>query len=910
MEAGQGLLVAGEGSQAASQGGQVVQPGQSRYIRLDEGHGLGAIGIGGFGRVYIAEDTHTKNIVAVKRQALPSTVASRELSVFSKLSAFKHHNVLHMLDHFLGGCGDNRGRQSQCLYFVFEYMPKSVQSLWAGFRGFMPLNSVQRYIRQIVAGIAHIHAHNLVHGDLSMGNILVSDRDVVKIADFGGTACADAMVVGSPSGCKPLTASGGPNPTEYIRAPELFFGLCVFRPAIDLWALGVVALTMLTGSSVFKPFEEAHKDDVDDAVGDFTPNTLGRQVYFLGRISNETWPGCEELPQWKRLKEQRVSLIATLPHALHLNLANTSWLKRPVNADSVALGLVCKWLQWQPDSRLRAKDAIGEEYLCADKCQPSTTETMLVEHMSRESLVDMVQSCLRRGDPITEQTILDHEAKRRKRESDADGSLTRNSSDGRADNGDCGDGRRAGCEPNVAVCTSTPMFRIRGKQTRQATQMPEMNCCCFGNCGSKMCKDNQNKRRFDAHDDVLICQNTPSLNSGFCVWCRCECCGKGRQASHGGCGRWCSSDCAVSFHLKSGHKHYQNAHGEFELGATWSQPLKLAASFGYVTVLTPFDDRDVWNKFILQHIRIRVALGRQNVFDYGDWVVFVVVACVKWPPLVHRSITMLDILLRPGCEPTAKALYDFLVWHLKYADGADLGNTWCFGNTVLDQSFDGTIGGWSGIVPFCVHLGIIGRIGAEPESSLPDRALRLGGGGEVFVFKAERDAVDNISHFCGLIQRHYPSGCKPDQSVCARSFLQTSSAISKELLPYSEAAGRELHSRLLSIGEVAYGSDIWDDLPFSTLRTTLPGSTDTRALDSWTCVQVRYQFAMSPVDVCMWSSEWASVSQDVASCLKHVGAKRILNVVRQAGVATQWHTRAYPVPASWAYAVHRRHAGA
>jgi len=68
-------------SQLADDGGR-----RMRYKRIDEEQAQGFLGKGGFGEVYIAEDTCTGDVVAVKRQAYPSTEAAKELA-FAKVLA-------------------------------------------------------------------------------------------------------------------------------------------------------------------------------------------------------------------------------------------------------------------------------------------------------------------------------------------------------------------------------------------------------------------------------------------------------------------------------------------------------------------------------------------------------------------------------------------------------------------------------------------------------------------------------------------------------------------------------------------------------------------------------------------------------------------------------------------------------
>ena len=83
----------------------------SRYRRLDENSGIGAIAKGSFGRVYVAVDTTTEETVAVKRQVLPSTSAISELCWYMALSQAWHPNVVHLLDHLV-----SKDVVSTCLY--------------------------------------------------------------------------------------------------------------------------------------------------------------------------------------------------------------------------------------------------------------------------------------------------------------------------------------------------------------------------------------------------------------------------------------------------------------------------------------------------------------------------------------------------------------------------------------------------------------------------------------------------------------------------------------------------------------------------------------------------------------------------------------------------------------------------
>ena len=91
---------------------------------------------------------------------------------------------------------------------------------------------------QIVDAVAHMHRHGFVHNDIKADNILVSKDGVPKLSDFGLS-------------CKIGTPSSGAGTTKFM-APELVTvnnkkeGVPV-SPAHDVWSLGVLLFTLLTG---------------------------------------------------------------------------------------------------------------------------------------------------------------------------------------------------------------------------------------------------------------------------------------------------------------------------------------------------------------------------------------------------------------------------------------------------------------------------------------------------------------------------------------------------------------------------------------------------------------------------------------------------------------------------------------
>ena len=397
-----------------------------RYRRLDEGCGQGALAAGSYGRVYAAVDTQTMATVAVKRQELPSDTACRELCFYKALSQERHDHVMQLIDHFVAS-SDCKVRY---LYLVFELMDTTLWQMWTSRRRVLPFDLVARFVRHLVSGVAHLHRLGVVHSDLSMANLLIShsgsepsgrnglEPSVLRIADIGSAASAADLVL-PPSGV--ITA-------EYVRAPEVILGCESLNEAVDLWAVGVVAMALTTGSLVFwRPAEFEGKVDglfrPDSPLPAAQPskrlalsqgdlgaraqdmsshakgvNTLANQVAVLGPITAQVWPGCDELPRFWDLRQ--VVSISPIRVSLVELLADKRLARRALAADEAGSAFIGSLLKWHPPSRLRAKDLQEHEYLRRPAQAPLVAQA-LANSLSAGRLREIVLRSLTTASPVT-----------------------------------------------------------------------------------------------------------------------------------------------------------------------------------------------------------------------------------------------------------------------------------------------------------------------------------------------------------------------------------------------------------------------------------------------------------------------------------------------------------------------------
>ncbi|KAM4638867.1 cyclin-dependent kinase 10 isoform 2-T2 [Amazona ochrocephala] len=229
-------------------------PAQERLGRcrsVKEFEKLNRIGEGTYGIVYRARDTLTNEIVALKKEC-PSAACGRSPCSCS--------------------FGTPTSWSSKSIFLVMGYCEQDLASLLENMQAPFSEAQVKCIILQVFKGLEYLHKNYIVHRDLKVSNLLMTDKGCVKIADFGL-----ARTYGMPP--KPMTPKVV---TLWYRAPELLLGMANQTTSVDMWAAGCILAELLAHKPLLPGTSEIHQIDLI--------------VQLLGTPNENIWPGFSTLP--------------------------------------------------------------------------------------------------------------------------------------------------------------------------------------------------------------------------------------------------------------------------------------------------------------------------------------------------------------------------------------------------------------------------------------------------------------------------------------------------------------------------------------------------------------------------------------------------------------------------------------
>jgi eukaryotic-like serine/threonine-protein kinase len=213
------------------------------------------IGAGGMGIVYRARDSKLGREVALK--LLPENLAANPvyLQRFQRearsASALNHPNICTIYE-----IGEYQGRH----YIAMELLEgQTLRNLALGRS--MPVDQIIRIALQIADALEAAHAKGIVHRDIKLANIFVTQRNHIKILDFGLAKLA--TISRTPAGSIRRNADNSPAiPLEYVSNPHVTIGTLPYMSPeqalgeeldarTDLFSLGSVLYELATGIPAF-----------------------------------------------------------------------------------------------------------------------------------------------------------------------------------------------------------------------------------------------------------------------------------------------------------------------------------------------------------------------------------------------------------------------------------------------------------------------------------------------------------------------------------------------------------------------------------------------------------------------------------------------------------------------------------
>jgi serine/threonine protein kinase len=196
------------------------------------------IGAGGFGVVFLAEDSLLKREVCIKVSRTPVVVTrNKQFSLISEAQAaasLDHPNIVRVFD---------TGEWQEYPYLVMEYVRGATlgQEILGSQR--VSVGRALMLMEQVARALTHLHSRGLIHRDLKPANILIGPSDLVKLTDFG-LAISDELPVWN----KQQIAG-----TQRYMAPEQVLGETHrIDGRTDIWGFGVVLYELLTSKPPFR----------------------------------------------------------------------------------------------------------------------------------------------------------------------------------------------------------------------------------------------------------------------------------------------------------------------------------------------------------------------------------------------------------------------------------------------------------------------------------------------------------------------------------------------------------------------------------------------------------------------------------------------------------------------------------
>uniref|UniRef100_A0A6U4JPI5 Protein kinase domain-containing protein n=1 Tax=Hemiselmis andersenii TaxID=464988 RepID=A0A6U4JPI5_HEMAN len=226
-----------------------LETGEIRQIGIVERWQRGnLIGSGSYGKVYLGMNLDSGELFVVKQVVFANGVVAQGCpnqedvgqleQEIALLSTLAHDNIVKYL-------GTERNNLTNELSIFLEHMPGgSVADLVMRFGG-LDESVIRKYTREVLEGLLYLHKKGIIHRDIKGQNILVDNRGVCKLADFGASRYLNKTADNNAS----FSFKG----TPVFMSPEVITEQRYSRKS-DVWSVGCTVLQMATGNPPYSEF--------------------------------------------------------------------------------------------------------------------------------------------------------------------------------------------------------------------------------------------------------------------------------------------------------------------------------------------------------------------------------------------------------------------------------------------------------------------------------------------------------------------------------------------------------------------------------------------------------------------------------------------------------------------------------
>lgn len=193
------------------------------------------LGKGGYAKVFevSSHQSHQLACKIIEKSSLSHSRAKQKLINEIRIHrSLSHQNIVKFIKSF---------EDNENFYILLELCPFESLSVLLRRRKRLLELEVQNYLVQVLLAIKYLHESKVIHRDIKLGNVLISDKMEIKLADFGLSTKVEF------EGERKRTICGTPN----YMAPEMLNSYNGHSYEVDIWSFGIMMYTMLVGKPPF-----------------------------------------------------------------------------------------------------------------------------------------------------------------------------------------------------------------------------------------------------------------------------------------------------------------------------------------------------------------------------------------------------------------------------------------------------------------------------------------------------------------------------------------------------------------------------------------------------------------------------------------------------------------------------------